>query len=254
MMAGQAATGSLEFLAHRGYRTRYPENTRESLAAAVEAGARHIEFDVQLSRDGVPVVLHDPTLLRTAGLDRRVFDLGVRELASIEVNEQDRLGAQFNNVLLPTLADVATQLADWPDVTTFVELKPHSMTRFGASAMVDAVLDALRDVLDRCVLISFVHDVVLETRERADVPVGWVLSEWNPDTLTTAQAAPPEYLFVNEKLLPTSGPVWPGPWIWVCYDIVSYPRALELNARGIQVISTFDIAGMLAAHRAATAS
>ena len=242
----------LRFLAHRGYRDRYPENTCESLAAAVAAGADCIEFDVQLSRDGVPVVLHDPTLERTAGLDRRVFDLGVRELAAIEVNEASRLGDRFSGVRLPALATVADRLADWPGVTAFVELKPHSMTRFGSSAMVDAVLGVLRPVLDQCVLISFVHDVVRETRERADARVGWVLSEWNPDAKATAEAAPPEFLFVNERLLPPDGPVWPGPWDWVCYDIVDYARGLALHARGVDVISTFDIAGMLTAHEAAS--
>jgi len=238
-----------QFLAHRGYQVRYPENTRESLAAAVDTGAVYIEFDVQLSRDGVPVVLHDPTLLRTADIDRRVFDLSARELADVEVNERSRLGDAFTDVLLPSLEDVARQLVAWPNVTAFVELKPQSMTRFGSSAMVDAVLHALRDVLDRCVLISFVHDVVRETRERASVPVGWVLSEWNPGVLATAEAMPPEFLFFNEKLLPPVGPVWPGPWTWVCYDIVDYSRALALHERGIDVISTFDIARMLAAHQ-----
>ena len=250
-MTAEPLSGSgPRFLAHRGYQQQYPENTCESLAAAVAAGAEFIEFDVQMSRDGVPVVLHDPTLERTAGVDRRVFDMDSTELATLEVNERGRLGNAFDGIALPFLADVAAQLADWPDVTTFVELKPHSMTRFGEAAMVRAVLAALRPVLDRCVLISFVHAVVHETRAHADVPVGWVLSEWDPQSRSTAERDPPEYLFVNERLLPRDGPVWPGPWAWVCYDIVDYTRALALHARGIDVISTFDIAGMLAAHEA----
>ena len=44
-----AVNSGLRLIAHRGYAARYPENTRESLAAAVEAGARYIEFDVQLT-------------------------------------------------------------------------------------------------------------------------------------------------------------------------------------------------------------
>lgn len=252
MTHGQGANGGPCFLAHRGYRERYPENTRESLAAAVAAGARLIEFDVQLSRDGIPVVLHDANLVRTSGVDRHVFDLDARDLAHVEVNEHHRFGDEAVGSLLPTLADVAGQLEGWPDVTAFVELKPHSMTRFGASAMVDAVLKVVEPVLERCVLISFVHDVVHVARARAEVRVGWVLSEWNAQSQALAEAEPPDYLFVNEKLLPAEGPVWPGPWTWVCYDIVDYDRALELYARGIEVISTFDIGGMLARHESAS--
>ena len=58
---------TIELVAHRGYAARYPENTRESLAAAVRAGARFLEFDVQLSADGVPVLLHDVTLSARPG-------------------------------------------------------------------------------------------------------------------------------------------------------------------------------------------
>ncbi|HEY9197768.1 MAG TPA: glycerophosphodiester phosphodiesterase family protein, partial [Gammaproteobacteria bacterium] len=46
-------------IAHRGYAARHPENTLSALQAAVAAGARWLEFDVQLSADHEPVLLHD---------------------------------------------------------------------------------------------------------------------------------------------------------------------------------------------------
>ena len=53
--------------------------------AAIAAGADGIEFDVRLSRDGVPVIIHDDTLQRTHGLRRRVVDLTAEELRSVSV-------------------------------------------------------------------------------------------------------------------------------------------------------------------------
>ena len=50
---------------HRGNRAHAPENTIESFAQAVAAGADAIEFDVHVSADGIAVVHHDPTLMRT---------------------------------------------------------------------------------------------------------------------------------------------------------------------------------------------
>jgi glycerophosphoryl diester phosphodiesterase len=50
---------------HRGNRAHAPENTLESFAQAVATGADAIEFDVRISLDGVPVVIHDPTVRRT---------------------------------------------------------------------------------------------------------------------------------------------------------------------------------------------
>lgn len=76
MSGGECGTpGGTPLVAHRGYAARYPENTRESLAAAVSVGAEFVEFDIQLSADGVPVLLHDADLDRTAGRRGTVFDL-----------------------------------------------------------------------------------------------------------------------------------------------------------------------------------
>ena len=48
----------MDLIAHRGWAARYPENTVPAFRAALEAGARFVELDVQLSSDLVPVVFH----------------------------------------------------------------------------------------------------------------------------------------------------------------------------------------------------
>ena len=58
-------------VAHRGYAARYPENTIVALAAAVAGGTRFLEFDVQLSRDEVPLLCHDESLSRVADRPER---------------------------------------------------------------------------------------------------------------------------------------------------------------------------------------
>lgn len=69
-------------LAHRGDWRVAPENTLEALEAAMRVkGCDGVEFDVRLSRDGVPVLLHDETLLRVQGVAGRVDRLDVAELA-----------------------------------------------------------------------------------------------------------------------------------------------------------------------------
>ena len=51
-------------IAHRGFSSRYPENTLLAFERALDLGADGAEFDVQLSKDGVPVVFHDESLQR----------------------------------------------------------------------------------------------------------------------------------------------------------------------------------------------
>lgn len=60
---------ALVIAGHRGAMNVMPENSIASFRYAQEAGADEIELDVQLSRDGIPIVLHDETLDRTAGSD-----------------------------------------------------------------------------------------------------------------------------------------------------------------------------------------
>ena len=66
--------------AHRGFSGRYPENTLTAMREAVKAGADIIEFDLRPTKDGVPVVLHDPTLDRTSNAHGSPEDYTLSEL------------------------------------------------------------------------------------------------------------------------------------------------------------------------------
>ncbi len=70
LLSGKTEVGSL-VIAHRGDSFRAPENTLEAAQLAHEAGAPAWELDVQLTRDGVPIVLHDDSLARTTDVSIR---------------------------------------------------------------------------------------------------------------------------------------------------------------------------------------
>ena len=72
-------------IGHRGASAVALENTIAAFEAAIAAGADGIEFDVRLSSDGVPVVIHDDTLSRTHGVRRRIVDVSAEELGGIGV-------------------------------------------------------------------------------------------------------------------------------------------------------------------------
>ena len=72
-------------LGHRGASALAPENTLAAFSRAISGGADGIEFDVRLSRDAVPVVIHDATLKRTGLIDRPVSALTAGELREIDV-------------------------------------------------------------------------------------------------------------------------------------------------------------------------
>jgi glycerophosphoryl diester phosphodiesterase len=91
-------------IAHRGYRTKYPENTLSAFQAALDAGASMIELDVTLSRDRKLVVIHDSTLERTTSGRGPVNGLTLEELKKLDAGAW--FDAGFAGERIPELFEV----------------------------------------------------------------------------------------------------------------------------------------------------
>jgi glycerophosphoryl diester phosphodiesterase len=232
-------------IAHRGYALRYPENTLESLEAAIEAGAGYVEFDVQLTQDGVPVLMHDADLWRTGRIDKSVLDVTLEQLKDVWVNETARFGPKYGEVHVPTLSEAVAVLKKRSKVTAFVEIKRDSLKKFGTDDVVKRVVEAVQPVLTRSVIISFDLEALRSARERDTGSVGWVLSEWNLLVREAAERFQPEYLFCNYRMIPDEDELWKGPWHWALYEVVDPDLALGLAARGAGFIETMAIGEML---------
>lgn len=89
--------------AHRGASGYAPENTLEAFALAVEQKADGVELDVQLSKDGEIVVIHDETINRVSGQQGFVKDFTLEELRKLNVN---RTIPGYREVSIPTLKEV----------------------------------------------------------------------------------------------------------------------------------------------------
>jgi glycerophosphoryl diester phosphodiesterase len=91
-------------IAHRGYRSRYPENTLAAFRAALAAGVDMIELDVMLSKDRTPVVIHDESLDRTTNGRGLVSDCTLSELQALDAGSW--FDARFKGERLPALQEV----------------------------------------------------------------------------------------------------------------------------------------------------
>ena len=241
-----AGTKLPEIIAHRGNAAEFPENTLLSLSSAVELGARHVEFDVQLTGDGVPVVIHDSDLRRVADRAEVVHEMTWAQLAGIPVGEIKRFGRRFEFTCPPSLAQVVDALAGWGGVTAFVEVKRGSMRRFGRETVLRRVAETLKPVMNRCVLISFDLPSLKILRMMTGARIGWVISEYSDATRDEAAALAPEFMFANlERLPPDAEPLWPGPWAWALYEVRDVKTARECHARGARFVETMAVRGLL---------
>jgi len=234
-------------MAHRGWPARYPESSLAGVTAALAAGARWIELDVQLTADGVPVVLHDADLARTAGRDDCIFDVHAAAVVGLDVGEPARLGPGREATPLPTLDAMLALVDDYAGATAFIEAKSESVARFGR----DAVVTALASRLDGArgpVVIGDDVAVLADLRERSGVRIGWLVAAFDAEQERRARALAPEYLFCCEAVVPAEdAPFWPGDWAWVVYGVAAPGRARSLLAQGAAIVETDDIGGWLGA-------
>lgn len=179
-----------QVIAHRGLRNEKPENTLDSIATALECSGIHgVEFDVELTRDLKPVVLHQETVVPDKDRSRIVpatRDFTSRdwviEMDATTVSQLDAgswMGSEFGHLKVPKLKDVLA--LPWGNVTAFVELK--DATYWGnrdtarPAQVVQAVLASLESFSFPLNVISFNPEILRELRKRLS-SVATTLALW----------------------------------------------------------------------------
>ncbi|MCI8803535.1 MAG: glycerophosphodiester phosphodiesterase [Oscillibacter sp.] len=161
--------------AHRGYSGKYPENTMLAFRKAVEAGADGIELDVQLTRDGEPVILHDEQVDRTTDGTGWVKDLTLAELRKLDASYLYTGQYGFNPV--PTLREYCEFIRDLPVITN-IEMKTGV---FEYPGMDEKVWDMIQEyrLEEKVIISSFNHYTILRMRELAPaLKYGFLSETW----------------------------------------------------------------------------
>lgn len=115
-------------IAHRGASAVAPENTFAAFQKAFDVGAEGIEFDVQIAKDGVPVVIHDFDLNRLGLMEGQVSEFTSGELGKLDVGswfnkKKSNLSRnEFNNQTVPTLEEFLEFSKDFKGLL-YLELK-----------------------------------------------------------------------------------------------------------------------------------
>lgn len=146
--------------AHRGASGYAPENTLAAFEKAVELGADGIELDVQLSKDGEIVVIHDEKIDRTSNGSGWVKDFTYQELAKFNYNKKR---PEYGKAKIPTLEEVY-ELIKPTELTVNVELKTGVVFYTGLEERV-MNLTARMGMEERVWYSSFNHYTVRHMKE-----------------------------------------------------------------------------------------
>lgn len=159
--------------AHRGFSGKYPENTLLAFEKAVEAGAQGIELDVQLTKDGEIVIIHDETIDRTTDGKGEVVSYTYEELKKFDASYIYRGQMGFNKI--PTLREYFELIKD-TDIITNIELKTGINEYLGIEKKVwDMICEY--NLADRVIISSFNHYSILRMKAIAPKIKCGLLSE-----------------------------------------------------------------------------
>ena len=136
-------------VAHRGYRGSYPENTLVAFEAAIGVNADMIELDVSLTRDRIPVVIHDNTLDRTTNGSGPVSEHTLAELKELDAGSW--FSAKFSGEVIPTLEELLMSVKG--RITVNIEIKPES---FESPAVPDGIESQICEMVEKLEMVDSV--------------------------------------------------------------------------------------------------
>lgn len=155
LFGGLRSAGEGAFVAsHRGDRTSAPENTLAAFQAAMDASSRFVETDVRLTKDGVPILMHDQWVDRTTNGTGKVTDLTLAEIETLDAGAW--FSPRFAGTKVPTLESLLALLkersANSKPTMALVELK--GFWSVDEAKIVTDLIESF-DLSERVVLMSF---------------------------------------------------------------------------------------------------
>lgn len=148
-------------IGHRGCSKEAPENTLAAFKLAKENGATGVEFDLDFTKDGVPVIIHDSTVDRTTDGTGKVSDFTYDEIRRLSASAKHPLRDQFPNEHIPHLHEVV-ELCLSLRLQMFIDVKAASQANKAANVLKD--LFSSYQLYDKAMVCSFYPNVIFQMR------------------------------------------------------------------------------------------
>ncbi len=159
-------------MAHRGLSADAPENTLYAFSDAISVGADFIELDVQQTRDGVLVVMHDSNLKRTTGVNKDIWDVDYADIQNLDAGSW--FDPAYANARIPTLEETL-QFVD-KRAKLNIEIKP---TKHGSDTLEQDVAELITryQYTDACYVTSFSYGSLKKVKEaNPEIRTGYLMS------------------------------------------------------------------------------
>jgi glycerophosphoryl diester phosphodiesterase len=222
--------------AHRGASAHAPENTLAAFQRALADGAQAVEFDVKLSLDGIPIILHDQTLQRTTTGAGRANQMTLSQLKQFDAGV--KFGEAFKGERIPTLEETLDQLG--PSLLMNIELTNYA-TPFDELVNKVAALVVKYKMEERVLFSSFLpHNLMHAQKLLPQTPrgqlalpgaAGWWQRLWG--RVIDVQAEHPYLKDVTAQSVENAHKRYRRVHVWTVNDPADMRRLKQLAADGI---------------------
>lgn len=169
----------MRLIAHRGFSSIAPENTLAAFELALQCGSTAVECDVQRTRDGELVILHDGTLNRTTNGRGAVRSKTLEELRPLSAGYARKFGSNFVGERIPTFKELLLHVQHRAHL--FTEIKREGLARDGSDRREMIRLVREMDLVDEVTFISFEWEALEEMRSMfPDVRLGLLFDRYRP--------------------------------------------------------------------------
>lgn len=189
-----------QIISHRGASAYAPENTIVAFKKAKLLGASMVEFDVMLSADQIPVVIHDENIKRTTDSKGRVIDFSLEQLQTFDAGRW--FARKYKGEQIPSFKMVLETL-NTLQMCANVELKPN------AGYETETIIQVLSDInhywqegSPPLLISSFDFKTLEMVRSFApEQPLGLLLHQWQDDWIDKAAQLACFSIHLNHRIL-----------------------------------------------------
>jgi glycerophosphoryl diester phosphodiesterase len=219
----------VEIIAHRGAAGVRPENTMVAFEKAIEDGADWIELDVQETRDGAVIVMHDSDFMKLAGVDLKVWNADLAEVEKIDIGSW--YAPEYADQRAPLLRDVLIMAKG--RIRILIELKYYGQDENLADRVAQIVDDL--DMADQVAVMSLKYSAVKEMQA--------LRPEWRTGVLAATAVGnlaglDGDFIAVSTnaagpRLLGSVQAVGKDFYVWTVDDPLEMSRMISMGANGL---------------------
>lgn len=219
-----------EITAHRGGAWKAPENTISALQYTIDSGADYAEIDVQETKDGELILLHDDSLKRTAGVKKNVWDMTLKQVEKLDAGAS--FHKKFRGEKIPEFTEALKFCKGRLDLN--IEIKYNGKNK----GIVNKVVRAIKEnhFEDHCVVTSMNYQFLKQIKKTApEIRTGYIMTMTygGVQGMEAADFFSVKHTYVDEKFVTQAHALGKEVHVWTVNYKGDAKRMLDIGADNI---------------------